>query len=322
MQDFKIDRRPIAAINTYGGLYDQTPTGQSRRFYDPGGVDWLIEHQMEPMRELGYERFLIWLPAGSNRQRWMASAQWGPLPDYRKQEFEEILMPWSRETGVEIGVYMGYKIHDPYSLQMPELELRTPDLSKPEDREWFNVTVGNWNRIGCHWFVGDAATQDYEASHKIAQAFYAMGMKYGGEAFPVQRNPDTLEWEFNSGYENRMAWICGGYYAAARDPEHKWQFDPATSEMTIFFSGHTEMNGYPKEDEAEIRRRHAQGFVLSSMRGGADDTSKIIMDIWREDNKKRPTIPIPKTAYRPFKGLIANRSTISPLVNRKGLADG
>lgn len=321
MQDFIVDRRPVAAISHYGALYDQTPTGQSKVFYEPGGVAWSIENWMQPMRDIGYKRFMIWLPAGSNWQRFMASAQWGPLPDYRKIEYEEILMPWARENDVEIGIYMGFQIHDPYSLKMPEDLIRTPDLSKAEDREWFHVNTGNWNRLGCHWIIGDAAshTQHREAALKLSQFFYANGMKYTGEALPIDRDPVTGEINFTSGYENKMSWCCLYRYAARRDPHLKWKFDPKTSEMILLFSGHTEQAGFAVETKEDLRKRAEQGFVLGCMRTHKWDTAKWTYDIAMEFMEKSgPRLPIPTTAYRPFKSNIADGSTQRKTSVRKG----
>jgi len=279
MSDFKIDRRPVAGINLYGGLYDQTPTGQSRRFYEPGGVEWAIERKFQPMRDLGYERFMMWLPAGSNRQQWMASAQWAPLPDYRKQEYEEILMPWVRENNAELGVYMGFQLHDEYSLRMPNNEVRIPDLKNAQDREWYNVTIGNWARLGCQWFGFDAASKYAAEAYELSKAFYAAGIKIGGEALPMDRDPDTNEWRIKTEFIDKFQWMCIDFYLRHRDPEYKFQYNPRTTEVLNFFSGHAVNNGFPIEDLDMVKLRARQGMVVCSMKNADSDTSKWVYDV-------------------------------------------
>jgi len=302
MSDFRIDRRPVAGINLYGGLYDQTPTGQSKRFYEPGGVEWAIEHKFQPMRDIGYERFMMWLPAGSNRQQWMASAQWGPLPDYRKQEYEEILMPWVRENKVELGVYMGFQLHDEYSLRMPNNEVRIPDLNKAQDREWYNVTIGNWARLGCQWFGFDAASKYEAETYELSKAFYAAGIKIGGEALPTIRDPKTNEWSVKTDFIDKFQWMCIDMFLRHRDPNYQWKFDPKTTEVLNFFSGHAVLDGFPEEDLDMIKLRARQGFVVSSMKNADKDTSKWVYEVGMAamdmlDDPPEPPKPPRKTVF-------------------------
>tara|TARA_B100000614_G_scaffold262909_1_gene300726 strand:+ start:199107 stop:200831 length:1725 start_codon:yes stop_codon:yes gene_type:complete len=280
---FVVDRRPVAAINTYGGLYDQTPTGQARWFYEPGGVQKLIENKIIPMMEIGYERFMMWLPAGSNRQRFMASAQWGPLPEYRKQEFRDVLGPFLKSNPhIDFGIYMGYKIHDPFSLRMPDNEIQAPDLSLDSHRYWFRQTIQPWVDIGAKWFFADASSPEdlREGASEIADMLSIFNLKYGGEALPSRRL-DSGEWEVNAEYLREMPWCCIHRYACIRDPELKWRFDPKTTEVGCVFSGHSENDGYVMDFD-EIENRIAQGYVPWCMLSSTDERTQFIYNLGME----------------------------------------
>ena len=280
---FRIDRRPVACLNTFGALYDQSPVGQPKWFYEEGGVQEYIDRLVQPAYEMGFRRTLHWLPVGSNRQRLMASAHWEPMPEYRKKEWHEIMRPWlTAHPDLDYGIYGGFMIHDASTLRMPENNpdpndnVRIPNLNNEKNREWFRRTWGPWIQIGVRWGMLDWAThgENRLAMARLSNQFDAFGIKLGGESFPSDQNPDTRKWEL-SPYIYRCPWLALHRHLAIRDSNQEWNVDPERTELHVVLSNH-DRDAYPIDSHV-IDSYLERGFIVSSMLGNDDPMTRYAM---------------------------------------------
>ena len=274
---FHIDRRPIAAINTYGAVYNKTPTGQGEWFYNEGGVTRLIEDRVLPLFEIGYRRFIVWLPAGSQRQKLMASSQWQPQPEYRKKEWYEVFKPWlASQPNIDFGIYGGFLIDDPYSLEMNEDRLRVPTTTNELNREWFRLSWSNWIELGMNWGRLDWAGRPEHRRDMVSLSnqFDVLGIDLGGEAIPTDTEMvDGVKiWNPDNYCIHRCPWICLHAYAAPRCAT--WNFDPFRTQIEVILSNH-ERDQYPITREV-IDDYIDRGFVVGTMLKNNNDEDREI----------------------------------------------
>lgn len=282
---FPIDRRPIAMIPNYSGRYSEVDSGQPSSIFNDGGVERMIEEYIIPYYEMGYRRIILHLPAGTpDRDRLMTSAQWGYLPDRRKEEYNTVMKDFIHaHPDLDMGVYGGFKIYpsDPNTGIMPEDgkdSVVPPDMRHKSHREWFAVNIGSYARLGFNWFVADAASSYADEATAISRMLESLGMKYCGEALPLRKESDnTLS--IRQEDIDRIPWMCLHYYSEKNDPERKWKFDPKTTEVSCIVSGHS-VNQFDFDvSEVGLTAKAEQGFVLGNMGRPTDDRAKIVFDV-------------------------------------------
>jgi len=284
---FNIDRRPIAMVANFGGLYDQTPSGQPSWIYEDGGVRLMLRNKVTPLYEMGYRRIILHLPAGTPQQdRLMTSAQWGYMPKRRQDEYKAVMKLFlDQYPDLELGVYMGYEIYptDPTSGAMPETgedRVVSPNPEILSHRHWFQENIVPFVDLGFSWFCADASSGKADEASKLSYYMNSFGLDYVGEALPTV-SVETGTWDIRANDIIKMPWLCMHFFAEYRDGSKSWAFDPKTTEVSCVFSGHSVQKGYAV-DEGEIRARAEQGFVLGTMFDADHETTKLVYDIGME----------------------------------------
>lgn len=271
------DRRPIRAIRCWAGnycandlnLHLYTDFGLTP-FWRNGGVPWILQ-ELECMRRAGYERFLIFLPAGMKRRRRIPgqpnlrfpSAQYQVLDrDSRGQktgiysksgsvayDFADLITPWlEANPEIEICFYTGFRIKSAFDREIPydettEGENAIPNLSLSEHREiihantqgFLDLTPDSSSPQVHLGFDKSATSQDRDCFIELMKDFRSRSIKVIGEAIPTD-SESGLPLEC---YYTQCPWLVLSKAHFQRDtgnlPNYKatWNFDPKTSEVGI-----------------------------------------------------------------------------------------
>lgn len=291
MKDTARDKRiyvsnkdPIAWINFIYGWWepDSNHLGLSPMFVAPGGVERLIEERLEPLYILGFRRFILWMPAGSFLQRLLSSSQWAPQPDWRKREWE-LLMIWIKERpDIEVSLGGGFRIRDPYSLAMPEggsnpVRIPTPWLSD-EDKHFYRETLLPWIELGVKGrYMTDHSSIVANRMHVAPLSRFldsVYGIPVGGEAIPYISYNGLWHPSKHTQYNS---WIALDRFFVRVDPGHLWRFDKNTEVFSIVFS--------TTYSPLKIIRRLNQGIGMA-WGSLANDKAKNLLEWSREYNAK------------------------------------
>jgi hypothetical protein len=224
-------RKPKYAISMYGGHHNLNPlTGQHPSLYAPGGLQRIID-RMHSAYQLGHRDFLLWLPAGSLKQDLMASAQWEPLPDYRKLEFTEQIPAFlAAHPGSSIGIYGGFRLEAPHKLDMtaPRLPFNR-DTMLSRDIDWYHRNVKPWVDLGITEYHFDAASHapvNYERVRNYLLATYPKLKVVGGEAVPTSKTLGIIgSWKPVTKYIGPThTWMALERFFNDRNPAEDWTF--------------------------------------------------------------------------------------------------
>ena len=111
------DRRLIYAQLHRG--YQETEFGQHPSVVESGPIVE-IDRVFKPVRDLGIERIIYWLPAGkiNSPDHVMPSANWMPLSERDRDGWDAVLA-WCRDNGMDFELYTGYNPYHPLTREMP-----------------------------------------------------------------------------------------------------------------------------------------------------------------------------------------------------------
>jgi len=147
-----IDRRLVFA-QTHRG-YQETEFGQHPGVEEQGPL-YELDRIFKPVRDLGIERIIYWLPAGKihGHEHVMPSANWMPLSEDHREQWSQIL-DWCVLNNLDFELYTGYNPYHPLTREMPRGELEPPDWSTGWDYWHAHLNIKPWAIRGCKkvWF--------------------------------------------------------------------------------------------------------------------------------------------------------------------------
>ncbi len=258
----RFDRRPVFA-HVFRG-YNETPNGQHPVLVEQGPAA-LLDIMFKPVREVGFERFIFWLPAGKipSADHVMPSANWGPLSKRDKLQWEEVFK-WANKSKVSIEIYSGYNPYNPKTIDMPRHLLTPPDYTtSTADQAFADINIKPWADLGCKkiWFdwamlkSNPANRESFLKNAAWLEKTY--GITVGGEAVPEVNKAPEME------FINKHPFI--GTYKYLMDPKSgrdqgNWKFSARTEVVAVL--NHKSNRGYfvPKDYEDLLRR----GYVLGA----------------------------------------------------------
>ncbi len=273
---FVPDRRPVVHLplfsgnlNNPGRLADWWKTTEDRRGPTgqqlsrggngvPDSMDNLLR-RLDILYDRGFRRFAMKLPAGDPDidrvpGRRMSSAQWWTMEDWRREQFTKYLGKWidgKERAGdpVEVGVYMGYHVDDPYSVHMDNPDLFDTSFTEMSPRDAadsqrlrsmmvrYRQNIQPWIDAGISefWFDNSSTDPNWPVLLRLANnPDYNQQAKFHGEAIPVTWGPC----QFNPIEDavRRGAWV--ETFKVAEYRHSQTVFDPALTEVHLWMSGH------------------------------------------------------------------------------------
>jgi hypothetical protein len=257
----KFDKRPIFA-QTFRG-YPETSNGQHPAIIKDGPKA-MLDRLFKPVRDLGYSRFIFWLPAGKIplHEHVMPSANWMPLSRRDKRHWQEIF-EWAKQTRTSIEIYNGWNPHNPHTIEMPRDMLFPPDYTTNEsDREFARLNIRPWADLGCKkiWFDWAmlASNPNNRASFlknaKWLEDQY--GIVVGGEAIPATLGKPDMK------YISKHPFLA--MYKFLMDPKTgrdrgKWRF-PSYSEVVCVLNSKGNREYFTPMDYQDLANR---GYILA-----------------------------------------------------------
>jgi hypothetical protein len=252
------DRRPVMAIHFYGATGN--PGGLLNWWYDDAspwdegditnGIPGVFDEMMELMHNRyleGWRRFILYLPAGAMPPpQKMASGQWWTLQgddgadDWKRDGFEDyIFTAWRGAhqdmwNPVTIGVYGGWSVCDPGSLDMEDAH--APSTSNADDMCLVYNNVQPWITLGADEYWFDTAALSVAAfSNLRLSPDYKNIIRFGGEAIPASNN--QLVYAHIPG----RAWMAQINYLLNNNA-FGWDYDnpaldPETTDLSVLFRG-------------------------------------------------------------------------------------
>lgn len=191
------DRRLIYAQLHRG--YSETEFGQHPAVVESGPIVE-IDRIFKPVRDLGIERVVYWLPAGKiqSSDHVMPSANWMPLSERDRDQWDGVLA-WCRDNGIDFELYTGYNPYHPLTREMPRNELEVPNWNTGWDYWHARLNIKPWTDRGCKkvWFDYAGLLQgpaNRETFHETA-AFMKdqFGIESGMEAIPTYNGEPDYE---------------------------------------------------------------------------------------------------------------------------------
>lgn len=266
-----IDRRPVRMVNCFNGDPNDS-LGRAPWWADANDAEAVLNlrRQLDRAYGAGYSRFMLNLPAGHpTGQHLMPSSQWLTMPRQRRRRLMAMLPNWkqsTRERSVEIYVYAGFALSDPYSLDMTELGV-TPDIAP--NWAWFQANWREWIE-GCLidgiGFDTASKPEHRAAFVKIARVLSIAGVKCIGEAIPLtstESYEETPGGDLTGGTTvparevTQAPWFALDQFIATRDLRDTWSFNPATTEVGV---GLRESMRMRDGSRVPVTEAHVRGF--------------------------------------------------------------
>jgi len=258
----RIDKKPVFAQVFRG--YRETENGQHPALVESGPAA-LLDLMFKPVRELGYERFIFWLPAGKipSNDHVMPSANWMPLSKRDKKQWEEVF-EWADKAKASIEIYTGYNPYNPNTIEMPKGELVPPDYTaNKSDQEFARLNIEPWVNLGCKkmwfdWAMLKSNPANRETFLKNAQW---LEKKYdivvGGEAIPTTDGVPDME------FIRKHPFLA--MYKFLMDPEvgrdlGKWKI-PVDSEVVAALNYKHNREYFLPSDYLDLSER---GYILAA----------------------------------------------------------
>ena len=258
----RFDRRPVFAQVFRG--YQETENGQHPALVELGPTA-MLDRLFKPVRDLGYERFIFWLPAGKipSKDHVMPSANWMPLSKRDKLQWEEVFS-WAEKTRTSIEIYGGWNPYNPNTIEMPRGLLSPPNyMENKSDRDFANLNLKPWADLGCKkiWFDW-AMLQSNPANREsfLANAAWLeneFGFVAGGEAIPsTEGDPDM-------NFIDKHPFLAT--FKFLMDPETgrdlgKWRF-PKRSEVVAVMNYKSKREYFMPSDYEDLASR---GYILGA----------------------------------------------------------
>ncbi|MFG0306789.1 MAG: hypothetical protein ACF8Q5_11310, partial [Phycisphaerales bacterium JB040] len=162
----------------------------------PDAFDYLIS-RLDQHYDAGFRRIVLHLPAGSQAGDDYDSAQYWTMEDWRRKWFWLEVRRWIAQKEldgdpVSMGVFLGWKIHEPWRSGMDGAEL--PDMNNIRHVAWMHQNIYPWIRLGFteFWFDASSRTEDAGGGVKSREVLASLRhsptwgplARFGGEAIP------------------------------------------------------------------------------------------------------------------------------------------
>lgn len=320
-QAFEPDRRPAVEIVMHNGTR-ANPRGMANVWYAggsedtdaisgfnerdvplrgsngiPDAFDYLVS-RLDMHYDNGFRRMILHLPAGAVDSTHMDSAQYWTMEDWRRKWFWIEVRRWIEEKKaagdpVSMGVYLGWKIHDPTVFDMTGAV--PPDMSNPTHVKWMHQNIYPWIRLGFNefWFDASGSARAISETNSVRQRDVLASLrhsptwgpvaKFGGEAVPgIGR---LIDHRLDEVAIRGAGWMGIPLFLESRFSDYLSQspdtpfFDPGTTEATCWMrnSNRTGANGEPGAWQDyplahyERLRQHGMVFRAQESRMGDND---------------------------------------------------
>ena len=258
----RFDKRPVFAQVFRG--YQETTNGQHPALVKDGPKA-MLDILFKPVRDLGYRRFIFWLPAGKipSHDHVMPSANWMPLSRRDKRHWQEVF-EWAKQTKTSIEIYSGYNPHNAHTIEMPKGMLFPPDYTTNEsDQEFARLNIRPWVDLGCKkiWFdwamlqSNPANRATFLKNAKWLEDKY--GIVVGGEAIPSSQGSPDMK------HISKHPFLAT--YKYLMDPQSgrdlgKWKF-PSYSEVVAVLNHKGNREYFTPKDYLDLSNR---GYILAA----------------------------------------------------------
>tara|TARA_Y100000114_G_C11742682_1_gene319881 strand:- start:713 stop:1546 length:834 start_codon:yes stop_codon:yes gene_type:complete len=258
----RFDKRPVFAQVFRG--YNETNNGQHPALVERGPAA-MLDLLFKPVRDLGYERFIFWLPAGKipSADHVMPSANWEPLSKRDKIQWEKVF-DWARKTRTSIEIYGGYNPFNPHTIEMPRGMLTPPDyLTNESDQEFADLNIKPWVDMGCKKIWLDWAMLKSNPANRASFLQNAQwlekkyGIVVGGEAIPENAKVPDMKFISRHPFLAMHKFLMDP--KVGRDLGH-WKF-PRRSEVVAVLNWKSNREYFMPKDYEDLDRR---GYVLAA----------------------------------------------------------
>lgn len=250
----------------------------------PDDFDYLLA-RLDQAHYDGFRRIVMHMPAGHvYGQQLYSGSQWYTMPAWKRAALTYYVGGWINEKndGLEsddpeyttVGVYIGFSTDDPpdpCSLVIDSSLWDPPHLPDPEDADdmcalWQNVSA--WSQAGIYdiWFDYAAVPPgpDY-----LSQLHYSPNYdgvyRFGGESIPISGVSGIwrlVDWDHL--YKTR--WVATQVEAEKIHP--LTAFPTGTTEVSVWFSGHSPYQNFTIEDVQRWVSRGAIAWASVSSASG------------------------------------------------------
>ncbi len=229
-------------------------------------VDLLLQ-KMNKDYDLGYRRFILWLPGGGIKDQIASPNQWLTIVESKRNDLAEKLNSWlSSHDDSSLGVYAGALINPDISRLtahsvIPESSVFY-DVNNPLHMEYFRQNWGSWlNDIGIDSLFFHYGSNDLykDKMIELSNVLWTFGIKASGVGLPIDsnENPDNY-------YIQEIPWIIKYDDFTSLMGNNNWLFNTSNTEIGVILT--PDMSISKKDiDEAIIR-----GLVLWAIEGWYD----------------------------------------------------
>jgi hypothetical protein len=239
--EFTIDRRPVFMLRTWNGSYtDENPLGLSPGYRgDDAGRE--MAQALTRQYARGWRRFMLHTPTGGPPDATLSKTvgEWWSRSEAWRTTMTRELSAWLDEhPDATLGIYTG---------------LRLRNGAMPDD-ETLARCLQPWLDIGLTEFAFDATSpvENRDEFLRVQSWLRERGARAIMEAYPVDRARGVVE----EAWLARTPMVAAARYETLHDPDDRWVFDPATTEVWVSVG----IGGGPTLEEARdyVRR----GYVL------------------------------------------------------------